>query len=278
MQTISLNPNIDIIRKYFFSIYLSEQSFEKYDKIVKLEPYKPYKEKAIKGFYEAVKKIECNIDLDNFNELLNKYSLLNHYDNLLYAGIKFQIGVNARKELLYSQAQEMANQERIRIKELLSLMNYFFKLYNPSTTQIKVIHKKNQKENLLITDVFTIQSFFDWAKNYFIQVYDYPINEKFDMLADNPKRLTLKTINHLLKEKTKNLTQTINKIKNYLQFETHIKSEENNIISNEQCRFIYDYLIELEILKEDCTQSLPEDYLRALLINREKSKSYKSAK
>jgi hypothetical protein len=109
------------------------------------------------------------------------------------------------------------------------------------------------------------------------------------MLADNPKRLTLKTINHLLKEKTKNikvgrriknpsLTQTINKIKNYLQFETHIKSEENNIISNEQCRFIYDYLIELEILKEDCTQSLPEDYLRALLINREKSKSYKSAK
>lgn len=278
MAIISLKPNIEIIRNYFFSIYISEEEHNKYNKIVKLEPYITYKENAIKDFFERANKIECKIDLNSFETLLNEYSLLKHFDNLLYAGIMIQRRALLELDILKLKNNKRLNEEEKRDTELLSLIKYFFTLFDLDNTQIKVIHKHDKKKSILIKDNLIVSNFFEVAKKLLIETYDYPINENFDMLIDAPQKLTLKTINHLIKENSKKikvgrkkenrfLFQTIFKLRTFLQNETQIKAEEIYIISNQQCRFIYDYCIELGILKEDDICSLPEEYIRTLFIN-----------
>lgn len=184
--------------------------------------------------------------------------------------------------------EENYNKERIKetYEQFLVLKCLFTtdkEANNISNTQIKLINLKDKKGSVIINNGNTIYKFYEWNKKELISKFkkikgfkpallnqEYFINYFIKELKNSNKKGR--------KNERKYLQDKVYNTWNFLQNETHINAKAENIISNEQCRFIYDFFILFELIEEQNTGSLAEEYIRTLLVNRTKLKSNKSAK
>ena len=325
MDISKLKPDYEILNKYFsMYVYLSEEKYNKEHPKSDENPYKSfavYKKKTINSHFDNIniKDIKCNIDLIEYGELINKYSLTNYYDTLLWAGMSYYCSPykNMKSDLNdFELVADGDTMRGIRIREnkknieLLQMLKFIYSNDYNESIQLTIVNTKNRKQKAVIKKHRTIELFYYWIVSFFLpeikafpglevkmgwsksevpiqphEKYERWNGEKYDkdfVEADKVLKLNPNELEQLIEKysnENKRLTKVGRKNKNsglhskclklqmFLQNETNIKKEGNRIISNNQCRFIYDYFVLFGEINEKGINSLPEEYIRTLITN-----------
>lgn len=157
----------------------------------------------------------------------------------------------------------------------------------PEDMVIEVIHRGKDRNRAILNDSHFIKSFNEFVKNYFLQSEirnEIQLKYKVNLDWDNTHiRKSIETLN----KKNKSRLNTGGKVAcftkclvNYLNAETTLTSQDKSI-SNEQCRFIYEFLYLIGALEPmairgknlnggEVNNISAEEYIRSLLDNSNK--------
>ena len=258
-------PNFQILSKYFkfqYEVELMEKYFSTGYEMVLDHLYTD----------EAVAEIE-----NGFKNIINKYHLQAHHDNLLFLTLgKVQEHEAVLDEVNFQYAQ------RKRTKELASLLLTFTE--NP-TKQYDALLLKTFKGTAKVSDKPTIK----WIGETITKAiltgkmpladYEYRImNDFFDETADG-KQLS---ITKLTIESQRKILSPINRAKSkyadiciylysYLVNETNIKPNPDTLFSDAMLNFYFDLLELFGFINDDKISSERKDYIGSLLKNRIKN-------
>ncbi|MES2872385.1 MAG: hypothetical protein V4708_01595 [Bacteroidota bacterium] len=217
---------------------------------------------------------------DGFRKLLNKHSLGDHFENLLFLCLS---GLQKLESNLYES--EIINTQRIRIKEL----GHFLLMFEESTEKETInLLAKGFRNTAKITDQ-TLSRYIGRIVKENIIKGNYQLGELAHQLPlllgseNGDSEISIKKLHELADTKVINMKQLQKTytcelaftLLGYLNGETQYTSSSNTNFSDAQLDLLYDILIYFELLKEgnfDKTFDYePKDFMRNYLIKYAKS-------
>lgn len=262
MPTFIISPDFRVINKYLFLTEDFEADYPDYE----IQPVENYLEWEV--FNDEVAFTQA------FKELISKYRLLEHTDNLLYLTLYSYDDAWQGIQHAYEDYQS-----KKRARELAQLL-----LLLKQTGSGKLI---NTKYSSLTDTVKTIDNLLnDWISKTIINAIEhkqFPIGAFGDtvlQMLDNGNPLAFEELN-LDKLKTYankrliNPKNTFNKAKatialivySYLEGETKLRSAPGTDVSDKQLKFFFELLELLQMVSEEEVDSEPQDYMRTLINN-----------
>ncbi|HTD99682.1 MAG TPA: hypothetical protein VK668_10355 [Mucilaginibacter sp.] len=221
---------------------------------------------------DSVKAID-----DGFKAIVNKYALIDHYDNLLFLSLgKIQEIEAILYELNFQYAQKKRTKE---LAELLlafgesSLNQYHGILLKTLTKTAKITDKK------IIHWIGTLISEGVKKGNLPLTDFEYSIMDAFYVDSENGKDLSIeklkmeasKTVHAPKKQERSLYADFCFYLYNYLIKETEIKPNSEVLVSDTQLNFYFDLLELFGFIDSSKIGSENKDYLSSLLRNRLKS-------
>jgi len=260
MRTIKLTPDFMILDKYFDHFLLIES------------PYHPSLEEQLKRELERLSQdasnIKSEVDPAELKDFFAMYGLEDHFDNLVYEGLQ--------KRPLISEVEEL----NALIKETRQLMResdnliWFVSNFFDSYWDVRIdFSYKQGKERISVKEVSNVKNILEWIKNGYFQHIEEEYG-KYGLNKEVPKEKVKQSTKVGRPKKNRPLIILIYNILNYLEHETNLKKTPNvKDISEEQAKFICDFLEIFNVLGHPNEEKLSAQYIRALISNDANSKA-----
>lgn len=223
---------------------------------------------------DLIKSVECR-----FRKILEKYDLIDHYDNLLMLALD---KLNEIEKILDELC--LQNEQQLRTKQLAGLL-LAHKEAEERTYNSLSLKTTSRFNTVKVDDKKTI----NWILSI---VHDGIRDGKFGSIGDIAFGIanlffddteTGKVINNekLKKEASKPIASYKKEITAYnadfclhlywyLDGETAIRPDKNTFVSDEMCNFFFELLVLFELKDPDKISSDAKDYVRSLLTQRAK--------
>jgi len=270
MPTFTITPNLRTLNRYLTSATDAHWKAEQPDYVP--EPIINVLEWEIFNDEAAFEK--------SFKELLTKYNLIDHYNNLLYLTLYIYDQVWQSIQIAYD---DYSSKKRTRELAQLLLM-----LKGTKKGKLDQIMFKSLTDTAKTTDSLLN----DWISGTLIEALEqkkFPIGgfgaTVLEMLSDEEHPLKPDTVNEAKLQQYAKMRlihpkNRINKAKvsisllvySYLEGETQLKAEGEASFSDVQLNFFFELLELLKQVDRNNMKSLPKDYMRTLIFNVVKDK------
>jgi hypothetical protein len=265
MPTFILTPNQRILSRYLTNATDAEFDAE----------YPDYIPQSTENIVEwSVFDNEVAFEKD-FKELLAKYNLIEHYDNLLY--LTLYTFDSAWQGIQWAYDDYQSKKRARELAKLLLLLKQtapgklcgigFSSLMDTAKTTDPLLNDWISKtlENAIESKSFPIGAFGDNVLQMLTDKHN-PL-EPEPANIDKLKRYASKRLVNPKNQITKGKATICLSIYHYLQGETNLKASENTIFSDAQLNFLFKLLQLLKQVDEQNIDSEPKDYMRTLLMN-----------
>ena len=252
-----VNPNFEIIRKYYFTNTDSEEYYNliadfkkigcRYDSHIALDQTEEEKDEFLK----------------DFTTILNKYNLATHYENLLYISLYLY----EKYWDTYASWHQYYDSEK-RTVQLAKVVHFLQTISNDKTIDIFF---KNGSKKAKVDD----KHISNWLKKVILEAVNqanYPLG--FGNYSLNTLQgLTPNEFEALSKHKPKNPKVDFNNavalfclsLYRFINVETVLKASEGTRFSDAQVNFFFDICSLFKMLSTENISSDPKDYMRSIL-------------
>jgi hypothetical protein len=239
-----------------------------------------YRKDTVKRCLSCLDNMNHDIEIENYNILINKYNLNEYYSTLLIVGLHTKY-INERNEeyisKMYRRSSFLDNKD---IKdELIYPLNLVINQKSTSI-QIEVISSMTNEKYLIKNKKF-ISGFVNYLEKFYErEIFNKEYHDKNENFNLSYVKQTVERYNKY-QELMRNLKLTKRNKRFYypknnqlailcMNFIKFLNSEQiifSNHISNDQCRFIFEYFQCLKLIKADIGISNPVQYVRTLIRN-----------
>jgi hypothetical protein len=264
MSTFTVTPNLRTLNRY-----LTSSTDEEFDHA---NPGFQLKAMLIESEWSVFKDTTFT---KRFTELLEKFQLLSHYDNLLYLTLHIYDQIWSGIQLAYDLYEQ-----KKRARELAQLI---LTLKETKEGKLDLVTFKSLTHTSKVTD----SKVNDWISVTLIKALEeklFKVGEFgvsiLEMLTDKEGPFDFEPVNlHKLKKyATMRLVNPKNRIRkgmvsitlvihSYLQEETNLQANNKSGISDEQLIFLFELLELLQMISSIEIDSEPKDYLRTTIQN-----------
>jgi hypothetical protein len=239
-----------------------------------------YRKDVAKRCISCLGNMNHDIDIENFDIIINKFNLDIFRSTLLIVGLHTKY-INERNEEYISKLYRRLSFIEVGSvgQELIYPLNF---LINHKSTSIYIEVKSTlTKEKYSISNKEFITGFIKYFEKFYEQkVFNkeyHGEDEKYNLSYIKQKVEKANKFHELMQNlKSKKGDKKFYVAKNNhvailcMKFLRFLNSERiifSNHVSNDQCRFIYEYLQSLKLIKSDIGISNPVQYVRTLIKN-----------